>query len=140
MVPFVTKSQMLSPVAERPNWSDMEAMQESVTKDEFERLLNTVYAPKDAAAGLIEILPDHASMLQEFGRPERFILRFAKSEASVRTPPRFWRTRKEIGSTSKGKPMTGFRIALDPGHLGGEWARMEGRWYQVGTDTLPVKE
>jgi hypothetical protein len=31
------------------------------------------------------------------------------------------------------------RIALDPGHLGGEWAKMEERWFQVG-NTQPVQE
>jgi hypothetical protein len=131
---------MLSPVADPPNWSEIEAMQESVTREEFERLLREVYAQKDAASGLIEIFPDHASIVQELGRPERFILRFAKDAASIRPAPRFWRTRKEIGAAPKGRPMAGLRIALDPGHLGGEWARMEGRWYQVGTDTLPVME
>lgn len=115
-------------------------MQESVTGEEFERLLRDVYAPKDAARELIGIFPDHANIVQQFGRPERFILRFAKDAASVRPTPRFWRTRKEIGAAPKGKPLAGMRIALDPGHLGGEWARMEGRWFQIGTDTLPVME
>jgi hypothetical protein len=139
-VPLLAHSQMLSPVAEPPKWSEIEAMQESVTREDFERLLRDVYAPKDAAAGLIEILPDHASIVQEFGRPERFILRFAKDAASVRPPRRYWRSHKEIGAAPKGRPMSGLRIALDPGHLGGEWARMEGRWYQMGRDTLPVME
>jgi hypothetical protein len=31
------------------------------------------------------------------------------------------------------------KIALDPGHIGGAWARMEERWFQVG-DTKPVQE
>src|SRR4029434_3897306 len=29
-------------------------------------------------------------------------------------------------------PLSGLRIALDPGHLGGKWAKMEERWFQVG--------
>jgi len=31
------------------------------------------------------------------------------------------------------------RIALDPGHLGGKWAKMEERWFPVG-DQPPVTE
>jgi hypothetical protein len=31
-------------------------------------------------------------------------------------------------------------IGLDPGHLGGDWAKMEERWFQVGTGTTPVAE
>lgn len=138
--PFVAFSQVLSPMAEPPEWAEIEAMQESITRDEFERLLRDVYAPKDAARELIEIHPDHASIVQQFGSPERFTLRFAKDAASAKPVPRFWRTRAEIGAALKGKPLAGMRIALDPGHLGGEWARMEGRWFQIGTDTVPVME
>jgi hypothetical protein len=35
--------------------------------------------------------------------------------------------------------LAGLRVALDPGHLGGKWAKMEERWFQVG-DTKPVTE
>ena len=31
------------------------------------------------------------------------------------------------------------KIAIDPGHLGGEWARMEERWYVIG-DSKPVAD
>ncbi len=37
------------------------------------------------------------------------------------------------------KPLSGLKVALDPGHLGGNWAKMEERWFQVG-DTKPVQE
>jgi N-acetylmuramoyl-L-alanine amidase-like protein len=37
------------------------------------------------------------------------------------------------------KPLSGLKIALDPGHLGGNWAKMEERWFQVGSST-PVQE
>jgi hypothetical protein len=140
LVPYVACSQVLSPLADPPKWEEVEAMQESVTREEFEQLLKDVYAPGDAALGLIELFPDHASIVRQAGQPERFELRFAKDAASVRAAPRYWRTRKEIGTTPKGRPLAGMRVALDPGHLGGEWSRMEGRWFQVAADTLPVME
>jgi hypothetical protein len=31
------------------------------------------------------------------------------------------------------------RIAIDPGHIGGEWAKMEARWFVIGQGT-PVSE
>src|SRR5437588_382921 len=37
------------------------------------------------------------------------------------------------------KPCAGLKVALDPGHLRGSWAKMEERWFQVG-DTKPVQE
>jgi hypothetical protein len=137
---LVALAQMLSPLADAPRWEELEGMQESVTREEFESLLKDVYAPRDAALGLIEVFPDHASIVRQTGQPERFELRFARDAASVRAAPRYWRTRKEFGTTPKGRPLAGMRIALDPGHLGGEWARMEGRWLRVGADTVPVME
>ena len=39
----------------------------------------------------------------------------------------------------KGKPLAGLRIAIDPGHIGGKWAKMEERWFQIGKGK-PVTE
>ncbi len=41
-------------------------------------------------------------------------------------------------ATGKG-PLTGFHIALDPGHLGGNWAKMEERWFQIKKEP-PIQE
>ncbi len=38
------------------------------------------------------------------------------------------------------RPLRGIHIAIDPGHIGGEWASAEQRHYQIGQDTLPVRE
>ena len=35
--------------------------------------------------------------------------------------------------------LAGLKIALDPGHIGGDWAKMEERWFKVG-DAPPVEE
>ncbi len=39
----------------------------------------------------------------------------------------------------RGRPLAGWRIALDPGHLGGAWSRMEHRHFRIGDDP-PVAE
>ena len=36
-------------------------------------------------------------------------------------------------------PLSGVKIAIDPGHLGGSWAKMEERWFQIG-NSIPVVE
>jgi hypothetical protein len=36
-------------------------------------------------------------------------------------------------------PLAGLKIAIDPGHLGGKWAQMEERWFQV-EGSMPVTE
>jgi N-acetylmuramoyl-L-alanine amidase len=38
-----------------------------------------------------------------------------------------------------GKPLAGLKIAIDPGHIGGKWAKMEERWFQIG-NSAPVME
>ena len=53
--------------------------------------------------------------------------------------PRLWRPAKSLPPAKPEKPLSGLRIALDPGHLGGKWAKMEERWFQVG-DSAPVQE
>jgi hypothetical protein len=35
--------------------------------------------------------------------------------------------------------LSGIKIALDPGHIGGDWAKMEERWFKSG-DAVPVEE
>ncbi|MCB1237476.1 MAG: N-acetylmuramoyl-L-alanine amidase, partial [Verrucomicrobiae bacterium] len=52
------------------------------------------------------------------------------------TPP--WKL-EELPPNSD-KPLRGVRIAIDPGHIGGEWADVEQRYYKIGEDTIPVAE
>lgn len=46
---------------------------------------------------------------------------------------RYWKTREEIrkGATAA-KPLAGLHVALDPGHIGGNWAFMEQREWSFG--------
>src|SRR5207302_8821222 len=52
---------------------------------------------------------------------------------------RLWRPARSLLPAKPEKPISGLRVALDPGHLGGKGAKMEERWFQVG-DTKPVTE
>src|SRR5262249_61373032 len=79
-------------------------------------------------------------------RRDQFVeLRFAAAARPARAKAGFWRTRAQIrearrdSPASAARPLEGLRVALDPGHLGGEWAQMEERWFQIG-DAPPVKE
>ena len=68
-----------------------------------------------------------------------FTLRFADRDSDRKLVPRLWRPAKSLSPTKRDKPLSGLKIALDPGHLGGNWAKMEERWFQVG-DSKPVQE
>ena len=110
-----------------------------MTREEFSRLLDTVYAPGNAAAGIIEVREGDAVIFKTLSPPETMTLRFAKDAASAKPPVRFWRPAAEMGPAPAGKPLAGVRIALDPGHIGGEWALMEERSFRL-PDGKPVQE
>jgi N-acetylmuramoyl-L-alanine amidase len=132
-------AQRLSPLTPAPEWARLEAFQETITREEFARLLDTVYAPGGAAAGMIEVRERDAVILKTLNPAEPFTLRFAKDAASAKAPPRNWRPAASLPPAKAGRPLDGVKLALDPGHIGGDWALMEERFFQLGKDT-PVRE
>jgi N-acetylmuramoyl-L-alanine amidase len=122
-----------------PRWSVLEHYQETITHDQFTRLIQDVYCTHGFAPDLIEVNTDTARILTDRKSQKFFTLRFAKNDAPRNPVPRLWHPAKSLPPAKANKPLSGLRIALDPGHLGGEWAKMEERWFQVGS-TQPVQE
>ncbi len=132
-------AQRLSPLAAAPDWTQLEKFQETITRDEFTHLLNHVYAPANAAKGIIEVEADAAVIKTTLTPPVDFRLRFAKDAASAKPSPRFWRPAAQLPPATPEQPLLGVKIAIDAGHLGGQWAKMEERWFQIG-ESRPVAE
>jgi len=122
-----------------PRWNVLEKYQETITHDEFARLIDTVYCTHGFAADLITMDEKSVRILMNRDAQKLFTLRFARDETSREPVPRLWRPAKSLAPAKPDKPLSGLRIALDPGHLGGEWAKMEERWFQVG-GSAPVQE
>jgi hypothetical protein len=122
-----------------PRWSVLEKYQETITRDEFSQLIQSVYCTHGFAPDLIEVNNDTARISTNRESQSFFSLRFAKNDASRNPVPRLWHPAKSLPHAKADKPLSGLRIGLDPGHLGGEWAKMEERWFQVGS-TQPVEE
>ena len=122
-----------------PRWNVLEKYQETITHDEFARLIDNVYCTHGFAPDLIAINDKDARILTNRDAQKFFTLRFAKDKASAEQVPRLWQPAKSLPPVKPTKPLSGLRIALDPGHLGGKWAKMEERWFQVG-DSPPVQE
>ena len=129
-------AQRLSPLAPPPDWTALEVFQETITRAEFVRLLDTVYAPGDAARDVLTVGEDAAIVRTSLHPSAEWRLHFA---AEPKTPPRDWRPAATLGPAPAEQPLAGVKIALDPGHLGGEWAKMEERWFQIGA-SQPVVE
>ena len=122
-----------------PRWSVLEHYQETITHDEFAHLIQDVYCTHGFAPDLFEIGSDTARILVNRESEKFLTLRFAKDGTERKPVPRLWHPAKSLPAAKPDKPLAGLRIALDPGHLGGEWAKMEERWFQVG-NTEPVQE
>jgi hypothetical protein len=129
----------LGVLGDHPRWAVLEKYQETITHDEFSRLTQNVYCTHGFAPDLIEINEKTARLLMNRAAQTFFTLRFAENDAERRPVPRLWRPAKSLPSAKPEKPLSGLKIALDPGHLGGKWAKMEERWFQVGS-SAPVEE
>jgi len=121
----------VSVLALQPDWSDLAPFQKTIARAEFLRLLDSVYAPDGAWKECIEVGPDAARIHQPGELGTDFLLQFAPSAAAARPIPRYWSAPGER-QTPAGQPLAGYTLALDPGHLGGRWARMEERWFKIG--------
>jgi N-acetylmuramoyl-L-alanine amidase len=129
----------VSVLGNKPRWRVLEHYQQTITRDEFAHLINDVYCTHGFAPDLIEIKDDTARILMNRDTQKFFTLKFAASDSARKPVPRLWRPAKSLLPSKRDTPLSGLKIALDPGHLGGNWAKMEERWFQVG-DSKPVLE
>ena len=129
----------ISVLGNKPRWEVFEQYQQTITHDEFAHLINDVYCTHGFAPDLIEIKDDTARILMNRDAKKFFTLRFADSDSDRKRVPRLWRPANSLSPKKQEKPLFGLKIALDPGHLGGKWAKMEERWFQVG-DSKSVQE
>lgn len=62
--------------------------------------------------------------------------------APAEQPPRYWRGAETIRAERSGDapPLAGLRLALDPGHIGGEWADDEAREFRMAEGDFWVRE
>ncbi len=129
----------ISILGSKPRWSVLENYQETITHDEFAHLINDVYCTHGFAPDLVEINEKTARILVNRDARKFFTLRFAEKDDGREPVPRLWRPAKILPPAKLEKPLFGLKIGLDPGHLGGKWAKMEERWFQVG-NSPPIQE
>jgi N-acetylmuramoyl-L-alanine amidase len=127
----------LSVLGEKPDWSKLAVFQNTITRADFERLLTSVFNTGETWRSFIEIT-DTSARIRTGGEPEFFELHFAAPDR-VTPIPRHWKTTAELPPAPEGKPLSGLHIAIDPGHIGGDWAKIEERWLLVG-EGPPIRE
>ncbi len=141
--PAAAPAQTLSPLGDPPDYGRLDAYQETITREEFVRLLESLYAPHGGWQSFIRVDAQAATMRKtSVPLDDLYALHFAADDAHKKPlPAAFWRPRATLppAPPPADKPLAGVRIALDPGHLGGRWARLEARWFQIN-DSAPVME
>jgi len=137
MLTTLGQAALLSPLAPQPDWGALECYAGSITASDLERLLQQVYVPDGSWRQWISLSPGHAIITPHQGAAP-ITLPLAPPGTIPKTPPRFWKEHSQRSSLP-GKPLAGLRIVIDPGHLGGDFAKMEARWFQIG-HSRPVEE
>ena len=132
-----------APEIPTPNpWFPLEFYQKTITRQEFEQKLHTLYDPFSAFAPFLDINDQRVVIYpsaKDHSLPQ-FTLEFAPAN-QPHAPQRWFRTPAEFRALAHpaGKPLDGLRIAIDPGHIGGQWAQMEERSTRY-RGSAPVQE
>lgn len=114
-----------------PNeWFVLDPYQGTITRQQFEQKLHTLYDPFSALTSYLDINDSRVVIYPspQERRSSQFTLNFAPAGHATPTP-RWFRTPEEFRAESRplDKPLNGLRVAIDPGHIGGPWAQMEER-------------
>jgi len=135
------RQKVLNPAASIP--ARFAPWQRTLTAEEWRAALDGRFAPNGAGQDYIEITSTAVKVKVAETSPEEFFSIATRAPNARRpTPPRgarYWHTLGELGPAPTNRPLSGLHVALDPGHLGGEWGPLEGRSFTVD-DRPPVQE
>lgn len=128
----------LSDLGSVPDWSLLNRFQSTITRADFLREMDDVFTVSAAWRDWFEVGTEEVRIRTSAEEGDFFRLRFAP-KGLAHPPPRFWRPLAELPPAPTGRPLEGLKIAIDPGHIGGRWGKMEERWFQI-PGHLPVQE
>ncbi len=128
-----------NPMERRVEWRVLDVHQGRVTLEAFRQRLG-VFSPRGEIYQYLQFEGDNRVRVfedveltvplweYEFSAPEMDRKESVKPEQV-----------KDLLGVTPDKPLTGARIAIDPGHIGGEWANVEERYFRIGRYP-PVQE
>lgn len=118
----------LSPLANQPVWRKLESFRKVLTAQEFEAAMRDFYADGSAFTPPWQLGPDSVSV--NTGDPDMPTVRIdfrPPNEPPVKRE-RSWRLASELPPLAGRPPLSDAHIAIDPGHIGGAFAKMEERF------------
>ncbi|MEM1059111.1 MAG: N-acetylmuramoyl-L-alanine amidase [Verrucomicrobiota bacterium] len=129
----VTAEARLSPMEKEPDWSRLDVFQKTMTRSEFKLLVDEVYAPDGVFWRYAKLGQNSVTVYSTSAKKRKlWTLEFAPDDRQRQKPPLQFAPDRKIGA--EGKPLAGMTICLDPGHIGGDWAKIEERFFQIGDD------
>ncbi|MEO1857664.1 MAG: N-acetylmuramoyl-L-alanine amidase, partial [Rubritalea sp.] len=121
-------------------WDDLEAYQYVVSRTEFIHLMDKVYSVGPYWKDWFTLESEHV-LIKTHGSDLSKVYTLAfKNEGGEVKPKRFWRSKVELGERSESAPLLGLRIAIDPGHIGGDYAAIEHRRFILKDGDPPIQE
>lgn len=127
---------------EQPRWRELDSHQHTLTREEFESALEKIYSPHGAFQKYITVSPEKVIIYNDLEKTKPLWTYYFATE-KYRRPP--WKQElstklsRELRGASWEQPLKGLTICLDPGHIGGEWANIEERYFRIRRDE-PIVE
>ena len=116
-----------------PDWSRLDAFQGTLSKGKFEQTLHQVYCPRVSwYQDWIKLNESAVLIRKKRGEDSWYSLSFSAGNQAISKNP-------DVLFADKKNNLNGIRIALDPGHIGGQYSEMEGRHFALN-GSFPVKE
>jgi N-acetylmuramoyl-L-alanine amidase len=134
--PSPTPPPLLSDLATTPDWLAVNGFQSTISRGDFLRQMDGVFTVSPEWRNWFEVGTQDVKIVTSPGNHLR--LRFSP-EGLESTPPRYWRPASALPPAPEDRPLEGLKIAIDPGHIGGRWGKMEERWFQIAGNQ-PVQE
>ncbi len=129
----------LSPLGVAPRWQQLEDYQQTITKEQFLHDLTSYFTVSNEWQRYIKVGDTYADVSMMANNPEAIFRLYFAVAGEQKKSVKSWRRPSELEKVNEAQPLAGLHIAIDAGHLGGEWAQMEERWYKIG-DGKPVTE
>ena len=127
-IPSIPLGPSLSNLASPPDWGSLEIYQNTLSTKKFEELLRTVYALPHSWEEKITLDSSSVTIQQSYNPEEQYLLQ-TQEELSDELAPL--------------PPLDQIHIAIDPGHIGGDFAELEQRSFDPTPEDptdIPVRE
>jgi len=123
----------LADLIERPHWNELDRFQHTISRETFLHRLTTIYTKTDVWKKWITVTNDHALIGD-------YQLHFANSDQPA--PGAIWDWKERLSPTPD-LPLKGLHLAIDPGHIGGAYAKLEERHHEypnLHPEMKPIQE